>query len=137
METKNYPQFYFREFTKNTQGCPIEYSLAERVSGKQGKCIYTCHFRAAKMLVGVPPDPLALLATLARSPGAVRPLVCGPSLSLLGLIFPPGQAEQMIHVPLDGHQFPHFPLGLPVFGIEGLFLVGQLPAGFFEWKLCC
>ena len=30
----------------------------ERVSGKQGKCIDTCHFRAAKMLVGVPPNPL-------------------------------------------------------------------------------
>ena len=26
----------------------------ERVSGKQGKCIDTCNFRAAEMLVGVP-----------------------------------------------------------------------------------
>ena len=30
----------------------------ERVSGKQGKCIDTCNFRAAEMLVGVPPNPL-------------------------------------------------------------------------------
>ena len=30
----------------------------DRVSGKQGKCIDTCNFRAAEMLVGVPPNPL-------------------------------------------------------------------------------
>ena len=30
----------------------------ERVSGKQGKCIDTCNFRVAEMLVGVPPNPL-------------------------------------------------------------------------------
>ena len=30
----------------------------ERVSGKQGKCIDTCNFRAAETLVGVPPNPL-------------------------------------------------------------------------------
>lgn len=30
----------------------------ERVSGKQGKCIDTCNFRAAEMLVGMPPNPL-------------------------------------------------------------------------------
>ena len=42
------------------------------------------------------------------------PLVDGPTLSLLGLIFPPvRQAEQVIHVVFDGHQLPHLPLGLP------------------------
>ena len=30
----------------------------ERVSGKQGKCIDTCNFHVAEMLVGVPPNPL-------------------------------------------------------------------------------
>ena len=30
----------------------------DRVSGKQCKCIDTCNFRAAEMLVGVPPNPL-------------------------------------------------------------------------------
>ena len=38
----------------------------------------------------------------------------------------------MIHTALDGHQLTHLPLGLPVFGIEGLFLVGQFPALLFE-----
>ena len=28
------------------------------LNGKQGKCIDTCNFRAAEMLVGVPPNPL-------------------------------------------------------------------------------
>lgn len=32
--------------------------LGERISGKQGKCIDTCDFRSAKMLVGVPPNPM-------------------------------------------------------------------------------
>ena len=60
-------------------------------------------------------------------------LSAAPALPLLGLILPPvRQAEQMLHVALDGHQFPHLPLCRPVIGIEGLFLFGQLTVGFFE-----
>ena len=29
-----------------------------RANGKQGKCIDTCNFHVAEMLVGVPPNPL-------------------------------------------------------------------------------
>ena len=43
------------------------------------------------------------------------PIVCGLSLSLLGLIFPPVRhAEQMINVRLDCHSLPHIRLGLAV-----------------------
>ena len=51
------------------------------------------------------------------------PVVCGLSLSLLGLIFPPVRyAEQIIKVRLDRHSLPHIRLGLAVFRIEGFFL---------------
>ena len=61
------------------------------------------------------------------------PVVCGLSLPLLGLIFPPVRhAEQMVNVRLDRHGLPHIGLGLAVLGIEGLFLFRQLPAGFFS-----
>ena len=51
------------------------------------------------------------------------PVVCGLSLSLLGLIFPPVRyAEQIINVRLDRHSLPHIRLGLAVFRIEGFFL---------------
>ena len=33
-------------------------AYGERGSGKQGKCIDTCNFHVAEMLVGVPPNPL-------------------------------------------------------------------------------
>ena len=48
------------------------------VSIKQGKCIDTCRFCTAKMLVGVPPNPLALLATM-------KPLTKSPIRTYLGL----------------------------------------------------
>ena len=60
------------------------------------------------------------------------PVVCGLSLSLLGLIFPPVRhAEQMINVRFDRHSLPHLPLVLPVFCIKLFFLSCQLTAGFF------
>ena len=43
------------------------------------------------------------------------PIVCGMSLLLLGLIFPPVRhAEQMINVRLDCHSLPQIRLGLAV-----------------------
>ena len=60
------------------------------------------------------------------------PVVCGLSLSLLGLIFPlVRHAEQMINVRFDRHSLPHLPLGLPVFCIKRFLLSRQLTAGFF------
>ena len=60
------------------------------------------------------------------------PVVCGLSLSLLGLIFPPVRhAEQMINVRLDCHSLPHIRLGLAVFRIKLFLLSRQLTAGFF------
>ncbi len=54
-------------------------------------------------------------------------------LSRLFLIGAPvRKAEQMVDVGLDRHGLPHIPLGLPVLGIEGLFLVRQLPPLFFQ-----
>ena len=107
--------------------------------GKQGKCGHTCYFckagALAKMLVGELPKPAGLLDTLSRSP-----IVCGPLLSLLGLIFPPVRvAEQVIHVCLDCHGLPHIRLGVAVFSIEGFFLFRELPAFLFQrvhlWEL--
>ena len=61
------------------------------------------------------------------------PVVCGLSLSLLGLIFPPVRmAEQIINVCLDRNGLPHIRLGFAVLGIEGLFLFGELPALLFQ-----
>ena len=61
------------------------------------------------------------------------PVVCGLSLPLLGLIFPPVRhAEQMVNVRLDCHGLPHIGLGLAILGIEGLFLFRQLPAVIFS-----
>ncbi len=40
----------------------------------QARQVYnTCDFRMAKMLVGVPPNPLALLVTVTRSAFCLRP----------------------------------------------------------------
>ena len=59
-------------------------------------------------------------------------VVCGPSLSFLGLIFTlVCYAEQMINVRFYCHGLPHLPLGLPVFCIKLFFLSCQLTAGFF------
>ena len=61
------------------------------------------------------------------------PVVCGLSLSLLGLIFPSVRyAEQMINIRFDHHGLPHIRLGLAVLCIKGLFLFRQLPAGLFH-----
>ena len=61
------------------------------------------------------------------------PVICGLSLPLLGLIFPPVcHAEQMIYVRFDRHSLPHIRLGLAVLGIEGFFLFGELPALLFQ-----
>ena len=60
-------------------------------------------------------------------------VVCGPELSLLGLIFTPVRmAEQVIDIRLDCHGLPHFRLGFAVLGIEGLFLFGEFPALLFQ-----
>ena len=60
------------------------------------------------------------------------PVVCGLSLSLLGLIFPPVcHAEQMIYVRFDRHSLPHIRLGLAVFRIEGFFFPANSWRAFF------
>ena len=60
-------------------------------------------------------------------------VVCGPELSLLGLIFTPiRMAEQMVNVRLDRNGLPHLRLGLAVFRIESLFLFRELPALLFQ-----
>ena len=85
----------------------------------------------AKVLVGELPKPAGLLDKVSRSP-----IVCGPALPLLGLIFPPVRvAEQVIDVRLDRHSLPHIRLGFAVFGIEGLFPVRQLPAFLFSTSI--
>ena len=60
------------------------------------------------------------------------PVICGLSLPLLGLIFPPVRhAEQMINVRFDCHSLPHIRLGLAIFRIKLFLLSRQLTAGFF------
>ena len=60
------------------------------------------------------------------------PVVCGLSLSFLGLILTlVCYAEQMINVRFYCHSLPHLPLGLPIFCIKLFFLSCQLTAGFF------
>ena len=60
------------------------------------------------------------------------PVVCGPSLSFLGLILTlVCYAEQMINVRFYCHGLPHLPLGIPVFCIKLFLLSRQLTAGFF------
>lgn len=61
-------------------------------------------------------------------------LAASPPLSRLFLIVPPvRQSEQMVDVGLDRHGLPHIPLGLPILGIEGLFLIRQFPPLFFQY----
>ena len=54
------------------------------------------------------------------------------SLPLLFLILAPVRhAQQIVNVGLDRHGLPHFLLGGPVLGVQGLFLRRQLAALFF------
>ena len=85
------------------------------------------------MLVGEPPQTRQTSGQSVPKWRRMAPFVCGLSLSLLCLIFPPaGCAEQVVDVGLDCHGLPHILLGLAVFRIKGLFLFGQLTAGLFE-----
>ena len=59
-------------------------------------------------------------------------VVCGPALSLLGLIPLVRMSEQMVDVPLDGHGLPHIRLGLAVFRVKGFFLFRQFPPLLFQ-----
>ena len=87
----------------------------------------------AKMLVGEPPQTRLTSGHFVPKWRRIAPFVCGLSLSLLCLIFPPaGCAEQVVDVGLDCHGLPHILLGLAVFRIKGLFLFGQLTAGFLS-----
>ena len=59
-------------------------------------------------------------------------LSASPSLPLLFLILAPVRhAQQIVNVCLDRHGLPHFLLGGPVLGVQGLFLRRQLAALFF------
>ena len=59
-------------------------------------------------------------------------LSASPSLPLLFLILAPVRhAQQMVNIGLDRHGLPHFLLGSPVLGVQGLFLRRQLAALFF------
>ena len=40
--------------------------------------------------------------------------------------------EQMVNVRLDCYGLPHIRLGLAIFGIEGFFIFGELPALLFQ-----
>ena len=58
-------------------------------------------------------------------------LSAAPALPLLGLVPPVRMAEQIVDTALDRHGLPHIHLGFAVLGIEGLFLVCQLPPPLF------
>lgn len=84
-----------------------------------------------KCLLGSSPNPLYFGTNCPKVPVRCT-VVCGPSLSFLGLIFTlVCYAEQMINVRFYCHGLPHLPLGLPVFCIKFFFLSRQLTAGFF------
>ena len=96
------------------------------LNGKQFGCGHTPKFLLAagpqKCLLGSSPNPQDFGTNCLKVP-AQAPVVCGLSLSLLGLIFPPVRhAEQMVNVRFDRHSLPHIRLGLAVFRIEGFFL---------------
>ena len=85
------------------------------------------------MLVGEPPQTRRTSGQSVPKWRRVAPFICGPELSLLGLIFTPARcAEQVVDVGLDCHGLPHILLGLAVFRVKGLFLFGQLTARLFE-----
>ena len=100
-------------------------------NGKQFGCGHT-----PKFLLGRGPQK-CLLGSLPK-PGSLgqnvpKRLAASPPLSRLFLISAPvRKAEQMVDVGLDRHGLPHIPLGLPILGIEGLFLIRQLPPLFFQ-----
>ena len=105
-------------------------SWGQRTNGKQGKCGHTCYFCSPrgqqKRLLGASPNP-ALRDILSQSK-----LSASPSLPLLFLILAPVRhAQQTVNVGLDHHGLPHFLLGGPVLGVQGLFLRRQLAALFF------
>ena len=80
-----------------------------------------------KCLLGSLPKPGSLGQNVPKR------LAASPPLSRLFLIGAPvRKAEQMVDVGLDRHGLPHIPLGLPILGIEGLFLIRQLPPLFFQ-----
>ena len=104
-------------------------------NGKQGECIDTRYFCAPrglqKCLLGSSPNPLYFGTNCPKVPVRCT-VVCGPSLSFLGLIFTlVCYAEQMINVRFYCHSLPHLPLGIPVFCIKLFLLSRQLTAGFF------
>ena len=71
-------------------------------------------------MLGSSPNPLNFW-TLCPEVPAQAPVVGGPELTLLGLIFLLVRvAEQVIDIRLDSHSLPHIRLGLAVFRIEGL-----------------
>ena len=98
-----------------------------RTNGKQGKCIDTCNFRAAEMLVGVPPNPLDFWPPWPEETLSASPSLTG--LLLIALVV--RQPAQVIHAALDRHQLPHILLGLAVFQIKSFFPRCQLAAFFF------
>ena len=108
----------------------FELFWGQRTNGKQGKCGHTCYFcgpRGRKNACwGASPNP-ALWDKMSRSKLSASPL-----LPLLFLILAPVRhAQQIVNVGLDCHGLPHFLLGGPVLGVQGLFLRRQLAALFF------
>lgn len=84
-----------------------------------------------KCLLGRSPNPLYFGTNCPEVPVRCT-VVCGPSLSFLGLILTlVCYAEQMINVRFYCHGLPHLPLGIPVFCIKLFLLSRQLTAGFF------
>ena len=84
-----------------------------------------------KCLLGSSPNPLYFGTNCPKVPVRCT-VVCGPSLSFLGLILTlVCYAEQMINVRFYCHGLPHLPLGIPVFCIKLFLLSRQLTAGFF------
>ena len=104
-------------------------------NGKQGRCAHTCYFAwpgaPQKCLLGSSPNPLDFGTNCPKVPVRCT-VVCGPSLSFLGLIFTlVCYAEQMVNVCFYCHGLPHLPLGIPVFCIKLFLLSRQLTTGFF------
>ena len=70
--------------------------------------------------------------TVLRGPRFQSKLSASLSLPLLFLILAPVRhAQQIVNVGLERHGLPHFLLGCPVLGVQGLFLRCQLAALFF------
>lgn len=76
--------------------------------------------------------PLPSKPQFCGGPSVQSKLSASPSLPLLFLILAPVcHAQQIVNVGLDRHGLPHFLLGGPVLGVQGLFLRRQLAALFF------